>query len=476
MNVDIVVCAISRRAQRRVRMYRAVRNGIFFSAAILIGGARPGMAQAAPDPFPQEGTACDALATGQELSLQLALRVALCKDPSLKEATASVDRRVGELTEARAAYYPNIVGALGRTRDDQGYTGLPASRVSNNSARISLEWKLFDFGERDANVQAAAQLLNESLLSKSAAFQQAVADFTDAYFAALTARAYARAKQDMEDYARETLSSVERRRAAGLVGIGEYEQANSALLHASLDRNRANSAADHAEAILRIKLGLQPGAQVNLPPLEFTESATQARPLDEWLKAVQASHPSIQAAKAGLAAAEQQLRAARTSGMPSASLSIAHYRNGRPEQSLNPYSQRETTVGIAINIPIFDGFLRSARVKQASADVARSEAQLAEARDRVTQDFVGAFIDARASFGDVKLALDLNDSARHALESMRRRYEKGASDLSEVLSVQTTLANAVDEKIKSLAEWRSARFHLLTAAAQFDLDQKGSNQ
>lgn len=47
---------------------------------------------------------------------------------------------------------------------------------------------------------------------------------------------------------------------------------------------------------------------------------------------------------------------------------------------------------------------------------------------------------------------------------MRRKYDQGVSDILEMLNVQVEFADAEQERVRALAEWRSARLRLLASA------------
>ncbi|WP_275584259.1 hypothetical protein [Candidatus Nitrotoga arctica] len=48
------------------------------------------------------------------------------------------------------------------------------------------------------------------------------------------------------------------------------------------------------------------------------------------------------------------------------------------------------------------------------------------------------------------------------MSTSQRKYGKGAADILEILNTQTALSDAQQERIRSLAEWRSARLWLLS--------------
>jgi len=57
-------------------------------------------------------------------------------------------------------------------------------------------------------------------------------------------------------------------------------------------------------------------------------------------------------------------------------------------------------------------------------------------------------------------------TARDALASSQRKFDKGAADLLEMLNAQTALADAGQERIRCLAEWREAKLRLMASAGR----------
>ena len=53
-----------------------------------------------------------------------------------------------------------------------------------------------------------------------------------------------------------------------------------------------------------------------------------------------------------------------------------------------------------------------------------------------------------------------------ALENVQRKYDRGLIDILDVLNVQAALVDARQERIRTLAEWRSARLRLLASAGE----------
>ncbi len=55
-------------------------------------------------------------------------------------------------------------------------------------------------------------------------------------------------------------------------------------------------------------------------------------------------------------------------------------------------------------------------------------------------------------------------AAEASMHSSQKRYNKGAADILELLSTQNVLADAQQERVRCLSDWRSARLRLMSSA------------
>jgi outer membrane protein len=97
----------------------------------------------------------------QPLVLADAVDLALCHNPQVRVAWAAIKIQAGALGEARAAYLPTLTGTMSRLKTRTRYPESPSAdtAVTGNTAYAGLGWRLFDFGGRAANLDAAQQTL-----------------------------------------------------------------------------------------------------------------------------------------------------------------------------------------------------------------------------------------------------------------------------------------------------------------------------
>jgi outer membrane protein len=413
---------------------------------------------------------CAAAATSElsgALTLAEAVDLALCHNPQLKSAWAAIRVQAAALGQARAAYLPTFAVSASRQHSRQSQSGATPDATSISSTLLSanLGWRLFDFGGRDAGARSAQALLDAALANHDASLQKVLAGVVQAYFDAQTAQASWQSRRRQEAMAAAMLHTVQRRELGGAVAQTDTLQATTALARASLERSRADGASRKALALLVSLLGIPTASRLALADDLHDPDDALRRKLDSWLEEAQARHPALLAARSQLASARDNLVQTRSEGLPTLDFSGALYRNGRPNQGVMQDTQ-ETVVGITLSIPLFDGFSRSYKVRGAQAQAEQKEADLRDMEQQVLLEVVKAHADASAALANLAASKSLLAAAGEAHESVQRKYERDAADIQDLLATQSALNDAQQERIRCLAEWRSAKLRLLAMAGR----------
>ena len=402
----------------------------------------------------------------QPLILSEAVDLALSHNPVVKEAWADIKVQAGALGEAKAVYLPTLSGSAGYTKD---YQFSANSTIASNqlTAQLSASLQLFDFGGRSANKRSNEHLLASALASYDATIQDVLSKVIQAYFDAMTSGASVTAKTKDEEIARETLRSAQERQAKGNVSQSDTLRATTALARATLDKSRAMGDNQKSLAVLRYHLGLSGNTEIKLPSdlAEYHGGEEERKKLLLWLEEAQKSHPAIVVARKQLEAAREQVKATKSSGLPVVSLSANYYLNNRPGAAVNPGST-ETTMYITATLPIFDGFASTYKVRGAEARVEKRSAALTDTEQQVAMGVIKAYADMTSSLQNLEASATLLASAQSSLTVSQRKYNKGAADITELLSTQAALADAMNERVRCLSDWHSARLHLLSSTGK----------
>jgi outer membrane protein len=399
------------------------------------------------------------------LSLAQAVDIALCNNPQIRAAWINIRVQAAAVGVARAAYWPSlsVVGSELNQRTATSDSRVPSSDRTDDTVFGSLSWHLFDFGGRAATRRSAQALLAAAESSRDATLQSILEAVVQAYFNAVTAAALVDNKDEDDRLAHVTLSSAQRKQSEGGGALSDVLQAATAAARASLDRNRARGEHQKAIADLVYALGLPAGSELHLASDVDLSTGSEVQDLSAWLKSAEQRHPAIVAARAAVEAARAQVASARSAGEPSIDLTGNYYQNGFPQQGLTSNNTRVMTVGLSVTVPLFDGFVTHYKVRGAEALVKVKEAELEDTEQRTLASVVRAHADAESSFQNLSGSEALLSDARAALDSAQRRYSQGAASILELLSAQAAVADAQSERVRCLAEWRSARLRVLAS-------------
>lgn len=410
----------------------------------------------------------------QSLGLGELIDLALCNNPQIKQAWASIKIQVGAVGEARSAYLPTASATYSPRQQTQ--VNYPQSTYNANSitngkmSYANLTWHLLDFGGRGANQAASNYLLAAALSAHDASIQKAMASTIQSYFDVLTSQATVKAKAQAADFAKSSWEATLRRENKGVSSKSDTLQAQTALAKAQLAASRADGDYRKAQAALIFTMGLPTTTKLML--LEPPERAQthDLKDLNAWLVEAQEEHPAIKAAKAQWKSAKEKITAARSAGLPSLDFVGNFYQNGYPNQGVQPTNSNTTTVGLTLNIPIFEGFGTTYKIRGAQAQAEKAQADLEDATHQILTEIVKSHADAVSSLTNLASSQKLLEAAAAAVDSSVKRYNLGAADILELLTTQTALAEAQQERIRCIAEYRSARLRLMANAGVLGRD------
>ncbi len=93
-------------------------------------------------------------------------------------------------------------------------------------------------------------------------------------------------------------------------------------------------------------------------------------------------------------------------------------------------------VGVNIDIPVFNGFLYTARAREASLRAQAVQEKLRDLRDRIAQDVRTAWLNAQTAYQRLTVTQQLLDEANLSLKLAQSRYSLGLSSIVELSQAQ----------------------------------------
>jgi outer membrane protein len=417
------------------------------------------------------------------LLLTEAIERALCGNPKTREAWADVKIQAAGLGVARSAYLPTISGNGQLMRDNSvtDVTGHPtlssATLATINTESVSLNWTLYDFGARAAAVRNASALLAAARSTENATLQSLFVAVAKDYYAAQAAAGALAVALEIEHMAGDSAKAASARVDRGIAPISDALQAQTAYTQAVLSRNKAQGAWQTAAGTLASDMDLSPDVPVALPVVTdgVQPDAAFTQSVGELIEDARRDHPTVLAALAQTDAAAAKVDQTRAQGLPNFSLVSKYSRDNQPA-SLGlgiqeyPASGHEWYVGVQVTIPFFEGFNRTYQIRQTQAQLEQQQDALDDARQQVGLEVWNSYQAVQTSTNSVKDSATLLDIAQRSFVAAQHRYQAGVGNILELLNAQTALANAQQQRVQALADWRAARLRLAGSLGRLDTD------
>lgn len=398
---------------------------------------------------------------------------ALRNHPSTREAWEAAHAQAAAVGIANAGYFPTLDVTVPLTRGKTSIVSSTGVSSGNTQTRlspsVSLSYVLFDFGARAATKQAAGYGLLAADLTQNRALQDVVLRVEQAYYQLLAAREVVVAGEEILKSVQLSVDVANARRRAGLATIGDVYQAETLLAQSRLQLRKAQGDAGKFQGALCNAVGLPVNAKLELAPLEAKLPTQSVRAtVDDYLDKAKVARPDLGAAEAQARAAHASAHAASAQGDPTLDLSITAgrtYNNFQDTRFSNGSSSG--TIGVTLNIPLFDGFRTTNTVRQAQARAKQLDATRDRIARQVELDVWQAYFDLDTAEAAIDSAHALLRSASLAREVAQERYRAGVGNMPELLTAQANEANARLEVIQAEMGWYANLSQLNNAIGNF---------
>jgi outer membrane protein len=364
-------------------------------------------------------------------------------DAAYQSARSLYDANLYRAEQARAGILPQAGLSMGVSRANYENNNPVVDRnFPQQSATLSASQPLYRPGNW-ATYEQGKQQVELSKAQLEAAEQDLIVRTSQLYFDVLAAQdtlAFVRAQKAA---VAEQLASAKRNFEVGTSTITDSREAQ-----ARYDLVIAQELA--AENDLRVKkialdqLVGRPDAQprplvapTNLPPLVPADVNT-------WVQQSEAVHPSIRQAEASLQVAKLEIDKAEAGHKPTVDLTASYGAQRNPQgsaSSLNTLNSRAntTTVGLALNLPLFAGFATQNRIRETLSLEEKARSDLDVARRSVALNTRTAYFGVLSGQGQVRALEAAEASSQSALDANRLGYQVGVRINIDVLNAQSQL-------------------------------------
>jgi outer membrane protein TolC len=397
------------------------------------------------------------------LTLDEAIAVALANNPELAATTHDLAAADAQHDVAKSQRLPSVHAVSGYSRYSDGQRAFPAEANGEPgvfsrdlfTGELVLSLPLFTGGRITREIKAATLLRAAAEHRLARTREELVFNVSSLFYSILAQRQVIESLEFSRTTLREHL-----RRVQDLIVVqkaAKLDQLRVEVRVADLAQRLARECNVQAiqTRVLANLLGLV-GQQVLDPvgTLELTASPIVAP--DQAVVVALAGRPDYLAARAALEAQAEAVDAARAGRWPTVVLQGAYGGRWAANPTDRPAGLDRADdvgrVGIAVDVPIFDGGRIKAKVREQREKFAAAQERLRKLEMQVRLDVEAAVLTIDSAAERVTATEKAVEQARESLRIEREKYDLGKGSISDVLDAQSALLDTQTSYYRSLAD------------------------
>lgn len=399
---------------------------------------------------------------GPRLTLADAERTAIEHNPNISVAHLLALAQAQVTREVRSAELPTVQGDLTAVGAHQ-YSRITAGSLNNPSiydraaGGLSVSQLITDFG-RTHNLVLSAQSNAKAQLENERATELDITLTVDqAFYQALTSQAVLKVAEETLNQRQATVDQVGALAKQKFRSDLDLTFANVQNSQAQMLVLDAQNDATAAMAALNAVLGSEQDQQYTLVDETAMNPEPAPQDAEALMQAAFAARPDLAALNDNYTAARQFSTAERDLWMPTVSALAAA--GATPVRSDQIQSSWYGAAGANISIPVFNGFLYSARAREAKLRAQAAGEQVRNLRDAIARDLRDSVLNAQSAFQRIGVTQEMLKQSNLALDLAQARYKIGLSGIVELTQAQL-------EQTQAEIAYANARYAYQTALAE----------
>lgn len=417
--------------------------------------------------------------TIKPLSLEDCLKIASENNRQVLIMNEATNQTEGKITEAKAGRYPSVSTTLNYTRIDQlqsfsvGGSKITTGSLDNYKAELSIKQSLYTSGLISSGIRIAQldQIIQKTLkedLLRNLNFQ-----IKNTYYDILLNEEIVKVNLKTEENGLAHLNDVTKQHQQGLVSDYDLLRAKVQLSNIRAMLIQSQSTFKRSKLVLINLIGLPLDSADGLilsDKLVYKENAPSLAAAffvsggpDFGGK----NRPDLRAAQINIDIQKETLRMTKAQGLPSFFL-VGNYGEENPSRYAfgDPKWGDYWNASAMISIPIFEGFLISAKIRQGNSALHQAEIAELDLKERIKLELQQAILILEDSIELINSQKENVAQAQEGLRLVDVGYKNGANTQLEVLDAQIALDTVSKNYIQAVYLYNIAQATIESVTAQ----------
>lgn len=398
------------------------------------------------------------LSAQKQLSLDEAIKIAINRNTTLLKSTNSLKNSESNVKTAIGNFLPTIGASAGWSyskSENDVESGTLKSESRSYSAGVGSSWTLFDGLSNFASLSQSKNELDAAKYNVDRLKQDIVFQTISLYYDVINTMQLLKFKEDDVKWNQKNLETITERNRLGSVTLADVYAQQVRVGNAELEVIRTQNNLETGKSELLSFLGLDV-----LEAYEFTDTLSTAgidklkmdldldyRNLSELVEKALENRLDYKSAQLNLESAYDGITIARSGHLPTLTNSI-NYGVGADEVK-KMFDNRNLTIGLSLNIPIFSGFAVENRSQFAEVLAENRKIELTELERDIKKSIQKTYLNLQAAEKGLKVSEKNVLAAQENLKIESEKYSLGAGTLLNVLVANSEFTNAQTNFINS---------------------------
>jgi len=404
------------------------------------------------------------------LTLRAAVDIALKNNPSIRAADAYADAVHRGIAIAASGRYPRLDFSEGVERGNNPvyvFSSLLTERrftqqnftlgalnfptpVDNFRTQFAASAPLYDAGQTGRRVRDAKLEAEGAQTALQRTSQEIIFTIVQSYTNELLANESVRVAEAAAKSTSEDLSRAQSRQEQGQALLSDVLLAKVQLAQAQEELIRARNSEALAKANLNVTMGIAEDSSHALNG-QLAEVSFEPGSLEERQKRALAERPDNQQALIARAKAANGIGEARAEFLPTLN-SFATWEVDN--QAFAARGGNNWIAGASLNINIFDGGAKRARIGEARARERQAEAAAGQLASAIRLQVREAFLNLDAARQRVEVSRESAAQAQESLRILQDRYAASLATITDVLAAETARDRAERDHLNAIFDYR----------------------
>jgi len=409
----------------------------------------------------------------QTITLSDALTFALQNNSKIRKARLDIEGGRYKVEEVRSQALPQLTGTSGLT-----YNPIIGQQVVDFGGQL----QTLRFGQKwnsTAGVQLSQQLFNQQVFTglqaarSSEEYYNLTAQLTEEQIIELVANNYYqvlvnRQQLTVVDNNIKNVKVIEKiisnQYQNGLAKKIDVDRIKVNLTNLETQREQTINGITQLENQLKFSMGMQVTNPIILPDTELTPVTELPRFIDSIALATRTEIKLLDNQQKLLLL---QRKAYVAEYYPTLALS-GNYTYSSQSGGFDFLSSNSSAIGfgssaigLTLKVPIFNGFLTRAKIRQADVNIKKAQEDRTETKNSLNMAYENAKIQLRNSLNTITSQKKNVDLAQEIYQSTQNNYNNGLATLTDLLDTETSLTQAQNSYNQALLNYKIAEIQLI---------------